>query len=150
MTPPGQGRRALALGVVVLILAGACGDDDGAPAADDPAAVVEAYRVAYNAHDVDAVMALFTEDSVVTGSPYAAESSGLAEIRAPVAKGIGDAADDEALTISNVEVAGDTVSWDDVWIRNSGQDYCGNGHRAVITDGKIVTWTWPADITRCP
>jgi len=40
--------------------------------------------------------------------------------------------------ISNVEVDGDTVTWDSVW----GEDGCVKGHTAVIKDGKILSWTW--------
>ena len=42
----------------------ACGVDDG-----DPAAVLAEYIDGYNAHDLDAVLALFSDDAVMTHHP---------------------------------------------------------------------------------
>ena len=61
---PMRFRGAAALLVAVLVLAG-CGDDDSsAAAASDPAAVIAAYEAAFNAHDLDAVVAVFATDAV--------------------------------------------------------------------------------------
>ena len=55
-------KRAFA----VLVLAG-CGDDDSSAAADsDPAAVIAAYEAAFNAHDLDEVVAVFATDAVIS------------------------------------------------------------------------------------
>jgi hypothetical protein len=43
----------------------------------DPAGVIEDITAAYNAGDIDAVMALFSEESVVTGHLFEARSEGL-------------------------------------------------------------------------
>jgi uncharacterized protein (TIGR02246 family) len=130
--------------VAVLILA-ACGGDDV-----DPAAVIEDYTAAYNAGDIDAVMALFSEESVVTGHPFALESEGLTAIRAVQVEDIAAAATENAYTISNVRVIGNTVTWDHVWISAEGGRFCQQGHSAVVEDGKITSWTWPGGSFGCP
>lgn len=61
------------------------------------------------------------------------------------------AATEDAYTVSNVEVTGNTVTWDQVWISGAGDEHCLEGQSAVIEDGKIVLWTWPAgDGVPCP
>ena len=132
---------AAVVAVVAIVLAT---DSNGSNVAgDDPASVIQAYTAAYNAGDIDAVMALFSEESVVTGHPFAAESAGLTAIRVVQVADIAAAAAENAYTISNVEVTGDTVTWDHVWTRNNTQQFCVQGHRAVIQDGKILSWVWP-------
>lgn len=129
--------------VAVILLAG-CGDDDSVDSADsDPAGVIEDYRIAYNNGDIDAVMALFSEESVVTGHPFSSESTGLLAIRNLHLQDIAAAAEEDAYEISNTEVSGDTVTWDHVWTNSAGDEYCISGQSAVIEDGKIVSWTWP-------
>lgn len=137
-------RSLLALSLVALILA-ACGGSDA-----DPAATIEAYVTAYNAGDIDAVMALFSEESVITGHPFRAEAAGLAAIRGLKAEEFDIKATDNAYTISNVEVASNTVTWDHVWINEDGEQYCYQGQRAVVEDGKILSWTWPGTDSDCP
>ncbi len=95
-------------------------------------------------------MALFSEESVVTGHPFEARSVGLAAIRAVQVEDRNSAATDNPYTISNVEVTGDTVTWDHVWTSDSGQDWCGEGHRVVIEDGKILSWDFAPNPHRCP
>jgi hypothetical protein len=68
---------ARSLALVVLSVAGgvaACGDDSETGSAEStgsPTEVLEAYRVAYNAADMDGVMALFTDESVLVDHPTA-------------------------------------------------------------------------------
>ena len=64
----------------------------------------------YNAGDIDEVMTFSSEQSVVTGHPFAAFTTGLAQIRAVQVQDIAAAASENAYTISNVEVTGDTVT----------------------------------------
>jgi hypothetical protein len=116
---------------------------------DDPAATIEDYRTAYNAGDVDGVMALFSEESVMTGNSFF-ESAGLTEIRAVWVEDINGAATEDAYTISNVEVTGNTVTWDQVWIGGAGDKNCIEGQSAVIEDGKILLWTWSSRDVSCP
>lgn len=138
---------AAAFGLITVL-----GEDD-TPAAgpsDDPAATIEAYYAAYNARDLDAVMAVFTEESVMIGHPAAAMATGLAAIKAVQVQDLSGAASEDAYTISNVQVTGNTVTWDQVWTSSGGDRYCHNGQHAVVEDGKILTWTWPDSRAACP
>lgn len=138
--------KRLLIGLVWAVLAlGACGGDDA-----DPAAVIEDYISAYNSGDIDAVMTLFSEESVVTGHPSEARSEGLDAIRSVQEGDIAAAATSNAYTISNVDVSGDTVTWDHVWTNSTGNQFCQQGHDAVIKDGKILTWDWPGGGFSCP
>jgi hypothetical protein len=166
LNPPGQRtsprrRRSLLVGVAAFVavlfvgaawgILGLLGEDDTpvAGSSDDPAATIEDYRTAYNAGDVDGVMALFSEESVMTGNSFF-ESAGLTEIRAVWVEDINAAATEDAYTISNVEVTGNTVTWDQVWIGGEGDKNCIEGQSAVIEDGKILLWTWSSRDVSCP
>jgi hypothetical protein len=115
-----------------------------------PAGTIGAHVAAYNAADIDGVMALFTEESVITGHPFDASSTGLAEIRALHVTDMAAAASENAYTISNVEVSGNTVTWDHLWVNDVGEEYCQFGQSAVVEEGIILTWTWPSDGGDCP
>ncbi|MEM7142276.1 MAG: nuclear transport factor 2 family protein [Actinomycetota bacterium] len=136
-------HRALAAAIVTIGLAG-CGDDGGDTA--DPASVIEEYRSAYNASDIDAVMALFSEASVMTGHPVGstAEASGLDAIRAVHLTDLAIAAQTDAYTFSSIEVDGDSVTWAHRWTTNRGGSFCGAGHEATVDNGVIVSWVWPS------
>lgn len=123
----------------------ACGGNE-----TDPASVIEGYIAAYNSGDIDGVMAVFTDQSVVTGHPTQPRIEGLNAIRSNQLDDIRFAAEQNAYTISNVEVSGDTVSWDHVWTSGDGQQFCKNGHLAQIEGDKILTWTWPGGGFGCP
>lgn len=139
-------RLLAALVVAIALTAMGCSSDS-----DDPAEVIEQYVVAYNSGDIDAVMAVFTEDSVVYGHPFSPQSAGLAAIRSVQIDDIAAGATTNAYTISNVEVNGDTVTWDHVWVSDSGDEFCQEGQRAVVQDGYILTWTWPSGSSAdCP
>ncbi len=114
-----------------------------------PSQTISAYVTAYNAHDIDAVMAFFTEESVVTDHPFAVEAAGLSSIRILHSQDIRSAAESNAYRISNVEVTGDTVTWDHVWTNDQGEKYCKQGQSAIIEDGTILVWTWPAEDFSC-
>ena len=55
---------------------------------------------------------------------------------------VGSAADTDAYEFSNVQVSDDTVMWDSAWTDAQGAEHCAEAHHAVITDGKILTWTF--------
>jgi ketosteroid isomerase-like protein len=82
---------AAALISVTLVLA-ACGDDGSDAGSTDagPASIIETHREAYNSGDIDGIMALFAEDSVVIGHPFSAES--------PVSRGLRQ---DRVLDVAN-------------------------------------------------
>lgn len=153
---PGTTRRRLTptflipVIVVTALLLGACGDDDSRQSVgSDPAEVIEEYRLAYNSGDIETVMALFAEESVITGHPLASHQSGLDEIREIQVQDIALASTEDAYAISNVQVSGDVVTWDHVWTRRDGSEACVEGHGAVIEGGKIVSWTWPDTDFQC-
>jgi ketosteroid isomerase-like protein len=115
-----------------------------------PGATVASYVAAYNSGDIDGVMAVYTEDSVLYGYPSTSEAAGLKAILALTTQDLAAAASTDAYSISNVEVDGDTVTWDQLWVNKEGQNWCMEGQSAVIKDGKILTWTWPSGNSPCP
>ena len=137
--------RLLTIGVAIALAAMGCSSDG-----DDAGEVVEQYVEAYNSGDIDAVMAVFTDNSVVYGHPFSPESAGLTAIRSVQIDDLAAGAATDAYSISNVEVNGDTVTWDHVWVSSSGDEICQEGQTAVIEDGKILTWTWPSADSTCP
>jgi hypothetical protein len=62
----------------------------------------------------------------------------------------GDAADVNPWKISNIQVTGNTVTWDHVWTNDLGEDWCAEGHSAVIEDGKIQSWAFAPNPEPCP
>lgn len=138
-------RFLIGAAVAMALLLGACGGDDA-----DPAATIQDYEAAHNSGDIDAVMELFTDDSVVNGHPFARRSEGLSAIRAVQVDDLAAAAADDAYAFSAVEVSGDTVTWNSEWTSADGGRFCQFGHTAIIEDGKIRMWTWPSGGGDCP
>lgn len=143
-------RLPIAMVVALTLTAMGCSSDS-----DDPSEVVDQYVAAYNSGDIDAVMAVFTEESELNGNAYSQgnrETVGLAAIRTLIDFDMALITNENAITISNVEVTGNTVTWDEVWDPDdSGFAYCQYGLSAEIEDGKFVTWTWPeGDVAECP
>ena len=133
-------RRSLVAVMSIALVLGACGGDEA-----DPAATIESYIAAYNAGDIDMVMAHFTEESEIVDHPtgFGSVTSGLEwDLRRLHEQ---DLSFGNGYTISNIEVSGDTVTWDSVW----GVEGCVEGHTTVVEDGKILTWTWGTFID-CP
>lgn len=120
------------------------------PPGVDPAAVIEAYVRAYNADNVDAVMAWFSEDAAVTDHPGGlADAVGADAIRRLTITDRSWAAQSDPYEISNLNTDGDTVTWDHTWTNNNGEHFCADGNRAVITDGLIVSWTYADNADVC-
>ena len=74
-------RWKLSVGRVLtttILVAGCGGDEDGSDSAtaSDAAAVVEGYVAAYNAQDIDRVMAFFAEDAVIIEGAERIEGAG--------------------------------------------------------------------------
>jgi ketosteroid isomerase-like protein len=120
-----------------------------AVADEGPAAVVTSYVEAYNADDMDAVLELFTEESTITGHPAGPDIEGLESIRNLNVTDRAWAHADDPYTISDVEVDGDTVTWNHVWISSEGDEWCGDGNEAVVQDGSIVEWTFAPNPHPC-
>lgn len=118
----------------------------------DPASTLDAYIAAYNDKEIDTVMELFTEESVVTGHPYSTTGSeaGLDAIRSFQRIDMAAAAEEDAYTISNVEVSGNNVTWDHLWLDDQGQQFCKFGMSAIVEDGKFVVFDFPGGGYDCP
>jgi hypothetical protein len=136
-------RLLLTVVIVVALAAAGCSSDGSEP--DD---VINDYVAAYNSGDIDAMMAAYTDDSVLCGYDPS-EVAGLTALRALWTDDLAGAASTDAWSISNVEVDGDTVTWDQVWVDNEGGNYSLEGQSAVIKDGKILIWNWPSGNTPC-
>jgi len=133
-------RRSLILVIAMMFFVVACSDD--APSAD-PESTIEKYIETYNADDIDGIMELFSDESVITDHPFSGSSTGLTAIRALHVQDRAAAASENAYTISNIEVTGTTVTWDHTWTNNAGDTYCPPGpNTAVVEDGIILSWTW--------
>ncbi len=133
-------RLLLTVVIVVALTAAGCSSDGSEP--DD---VINDYVAAYNSGDIDAIMAAYTEDSVLYGYSDTSEAAGLTALRTLWTDDLAEAASTDAWSISNVEVDGDTVTWDQVWVDNRGGNHCMEGRSAVIKDGKILIGTWPSE-----
>ncbi len=157
-TPWWRGPR-VALGVVsttaVVVLAivavvSLTGSNDS-DVADARSATIHAYIDAYNAGpgNIDAIMAFFTEESVITGHPLSSNDvTGIAPIKNLHQMDLSQTAV-PAYTISNVEVSGNTVTWDHVRTHVIFEDFCGEGNTAIVEDGKILAWTY-VEMATCP
>lgn len=118
---------------------------------------LETFVAHYNADDVDSLMALFAEESVVighpeqhlVGAPFINESRGLEAIRELWAADLVGSDGENPLTISSVEVTADTVVWDHTYVDADGVRRCAYGNVAEIENGTIVSWTWPATAGQC-
>jgi len=121
----------------VLVLAACTSSSDDGSGDSDVAAIVESYFEAYNNDDFDEVMTHFTNESVIVGHPtdFDPEAADINSIRRLHRE---DLRFEEQYRISNVEVDGNTVTWNSIW----GEDGCVKGQQAVVKDGKIVSWLW--------
>lgn len=114
-----------------------------------PGAVVASYVAAYNAADIEAIVELFDEDAVIANHP-GGTFTGTEQIRSLHE---GEADGTVSYTISNLEVIGNTVTWDHVWSgeEDNGEPFqnCVEGHTAIVENGQIVSWTWPPTDFQC-
>lgn len=126
-----------------LVLAACGGDDDGSGSSgvSDPASVVEGYVAAYNAQDIERVMAFFAEDAVIIGDGGAERVEGAEAIRAEQLGNFDShAPGGEAYSISNLQATDNVVTWAYVFMGDA-HTCVGTGDEAVVEDGEIVTWT---------
>lgn len=152
-------RRNIALALGAAVVVAAVGASiwlvgDGTSDAASRQATVEGYYAASNSHDIAAVMEFFSEESEIVGHPAdrpatrGTDLRGLAAIRSTLELQF------EAIAlpfmISNVEVSGNTVTWDSEHDAVSlGVRVCANGHSAIVEGGKILFWTHAA-LHSCP
>jgi len=110
-------------------------------------AVIEEFASAFNSGDIDQVMAVFGEGSIITKRGVA-PSEGLEPIRSGFADELAQEGGNDLYfistyeAVSNFDVVGNTVIWDDRWVNSKGDAFCGVGHSAVVENGVIVAWDW--------
>jgi hypothetical protein len=134
-------RTTFVIAVSIITLNGACGGDERDVGA---AAALDAYRAAYNAHDIDGVVDTFADDAVITGHPLDEDgtTTGADEIRALHEYEMPDAAPTDAYELTNVAEESDKVTFGHRWHTKGGDCYSGGGHTVTVEDGKIVSWVW--------
>lgn len=146
-------RVAVALSAVVIVAAAGAGiwlagGEEATPDAGGQV-TIERYFEAFNSHDLEAMMGFFTDASQIVNHPHdkpvqreGDELRGVAAIRQTLEREMEFfAATLDAYTISNVEVSGNTVTWDHVWISAEGDRFCAEGDSATVEDGKILFWS---------
>ena len=100
-----------ALVVAIILTVVGCGSGSG-----EPADAVNGYVKAHSSGDIDAVMVFYTEDSVGDRPHlFAPKTTGLKQIRIVQIQDMGNKASEDAYSISNVQVTGNTVTWDHLW-----------------------------------
>lgn len=149
-SPVQFGMAATGLLIAVFVLAG-CGDDDSGAAADsDPAAVIVAYEAAVNAHDLDAIVAVFATDAVVIGHPLSVnDAEGTDAIRAIHEELLDLAAAEDAYVFVGIEVNENTVTFDSTFTNDDGDCFPSPGHNVEVKDGRIVRWEFGATDQPC-
>ena len=138
--------RALLVGG--LVLAGmatiaSCGDDDDGDQAD-PAAVLTDYLEVFNAEDAEAVMVFYAEDAVIEGHPEDTGdvSTGKSEIFPIEERMQGWQGSTGFFEFLNMEVSGDTVTFDCIFHNAQGECFNSSGLEVTVADDKIILWVW--------
>jgi ketosteroid isomerase-like protein len=147
---PGLAAAAAAIAIIVGVTIFAQDDETAVTTASDatqlstasdasPADVYDAYIAAFNADDLDAVMALFADDAVVLNDPVTGNmvAQGTDEIRqvqeAEISLG-------QYYEVLSVESAGNTVTVEVRYHTTAEECYAGTGE-ITVEQGKIVRWS---------
>ena len=110
-------------------------------------ATIAGFYAAFNAGAPEAVMAFFTEESEITNHPFDTVNrggplTGLTAIDGVLEEEYGFWEVVTPYTVGNIEVAGDTATWDTVAGPGTDAPVCTEGHQAVVRGGQIITWTF--------
>jgi hypothetical protein len=130
--------RKAPLGLLILLVAlslGAC--QSAVPAAraePTPVEILEALEAAYNAQDIDAIMALYADDAIWINSGGAWNGARKIKLMYEF-----EFSEERTLDHTNFQVDGDTVVYDCDYFRKNGDKYLMEQYEAVIEDGKIKT-----------
>ena len=142
-------RWSIAAVVSLALLPVGCSSDTS-----NAAATLDAFVAAYNAEDLEGVVAFFDDGSVMTAHPAGPVAGGAVEIEGVFADDVGLGL---STAVSNVsvevfpadEVTGSEsyswVRWDQTWWSNeNGQtdEFCWSGHSAVISNGTFARLNW--------
>jgi hypothetical protein len=151
--PPIRGVFIVAgLVLAAMLIVAACGDDDGDGDDGDPAALLADYEGTRNAGDVDALMALYADDAVVTNHPADTDNTatGVDEIRALESDVPTFQRPEDATEFVNVQVSGDRVTFGNIFFHDTGECFSGSGHEVTVQDDKITLYAWgPEDPSLC-
>ena len=132
-------RRLLTTVISLALILGACGGDGS-----DPAAVLADYLEVWNAEDAEAVMVFYAEDAVIEGHPE--DSDGLAtgklEIFPIEVRMQGHQGSTGVLEFINMEVSGDTVTFDNIFHNGDGDCFSSTGDKVTVADDKITLFVF--------
>ena len=128
------------LALTLALILAACGGG-GASGGSDPSAVIEALETAWNAKDVDAAMALFTDDAEETNQ--LGTFTGKDAIRGVYE----NVMNDFSMDCKNYQVNGNTVSYDCILTRYDGSATAGERYDSVVENGKIKSNTLTGTFT---
>jgi len=134
--------------ISVALILGACGGDDS-----DPAAVLTDYLEVWNAEDAEAVMVFYAEDAVIEGHPEDTGdvSTGKSEILPIEQRMQGHQGSTGTMEYINIEVSGDTVTFDNIFINASGDCFSSSGSEMTIENDLITLLVWgELDAGLCP
>ena len=132
-------RRLIATGISLALILGACGGDDS-----DPAAVLADYLEVWNAEDAEAVMVFYAEDAVIEGHPEDPDglATGKSEILPIEQRMQGHQGSTGRLEFTNMEVSGNTVTFDDIFHNGDGDCFSSTGDKVTVADDKITLYVF--------
>ena len=132
-------RRLLTAVISLALILGACGGDDS-----DPAAVLTDYLEVWNAEDAEAVMVFYAEDAVLEGHPSDPDglTTGKSEILVIEERLDGLQGSTGTMEYINMEVSGDTVTFDNIFNNAAGACFSSTGSVATIENGLITLIVW--------
>jgi ketosteroid isomerase-like protein len=132
-------RRLFTIGISLALILGACGGDDS-----DPVAVLTDYLEVWNAEDGEAVMVFYAEDAVIENHPNVdgVTATGKSEILAIETSLDGFQGSTGTMEYVNMEVSGDTVTFDSIFINGQGACFSSGGNEATIENDLIVLIVW--------
>jgi ketosteroid isomerase-like protein len=136
-------RLLIAMIVALTLTAMGCSSDSD-DAADDPAAVLADYLEVWNAEDAEAVMVFYAEDAVLEGHPADSDdlATGKSEILAVESTINRNQGSTGTMEFLNIEVSGDTVTFDNIFINGSGQCFSSTGTAMTVEGDKIALIVW--------
>jgi len=122
-----------------MLIIASCGDDDDDDQAD-PAAVLTDYLEVFNAEDGEAVMVFYADDAVMEGHPDDTDelATGKSEILVIETGMQVHQGATGTMEYINMEVSGDTVTYDDIFHNAEGDCFSSTGSVATMKDGLIT------------
>jgi hypothetical protein len=121
--------------LLVALILGACQYvGPAAPAEPSPVEILEALEAAYNAQDIDAIMACYGEDPIWINSGGAWNGAHKIKLLYEF-----EFSEKRTVDHTNFQVEGDTVVYDCEYFDRNGDKYLMEQYEAVIENGKIKT-----------